>query len=440
MSIRRRLLLWLLCGVAAAVALGALSTYRVAREEANVLFDYQLQQTALSLRDHALASGAIASSAGPDGPDGLEVLVQIWSMQGVRLYLSHPRSRMPEQARLGYANVATNEGQWRVFAMQLGDQVVQVGQPQAVRDRLAASVALRTLWPFVAMLPLLGLLIWFTVGRGLAPLEQLAREVRGRSPSSLRPVPEQGLPEEVTPLAHALNELLQQLSNALETQRAFIADAAHELRTPLTALMLQAQLAERARDDEERRRALSALKAGVERTSYLVGQLLTLARTENPAQPEVRAAVRLDEIAREAIGDHTMLAEQKRIDLGMARAESVLVQGESTALRTLISNLVDNALKHTPAGGRVDVSAHRVADEAVLEIQDSGPGIPEADRERVFGRFYRRPGSGAQGSGLGLAIVKRIVERHGGKIELGGSEPHGLRVVVRLPATEGKAA
>lgn len=431
MSIRRRLLLWLLCGVAAAVALGAVSTYRVAREEANALFDYQLEQTALSLRDHALASGIIVAS---DEPAGLELRVQIWSLQGTRLYLSHPGSAMPVQARLGYASVSSPEGQWRLFSIRLGDHVVQVGQPQAVRDRLAASVALRTVWPFLAILPVLGFLIWLTVGRGLAPLEQLARELRGRSAQSLKPLPERGLPEEITPLAHALNALLHQLSQALETQRAFIADAAHELRTPLTAIKLQAQLAERARDDAERCQALAELKLGVERTSRLVGQLLTLARTENPGEPEAHVAVRLDELAREVLAEQAALAEQKRIDLGLARAEPAALRAEPVALRTLISNLVDNALKYTPAGGRVDVLVYREDDRAVLEVKDSGPGIPEADRERVFGRFYRTPGSAAEGSGLGLAIVKHIAERHAGSVALERNAPGGLRVVVRLPA------
>ncbi len=430
MSIRSRLLLWLLCGVAAAVALGAWSTYRAAREEANALFDYQLQQTALSLRDHALATGVIGSGA---EPDGLDVLVQVWTMQGTRLYLSHPKSRMPEQASLGYANIATHEGQWRVFAMQLGDHVLQVGQPQAVRNRLAAAVALRTLWPFVVLLPLLGVLIWLTVGRGLRPLEQLAREVRGRTPDSLKPLPERGLPEELTPLTHALNGLLQQLSQALETQRAFIADAAHELRTPLTALKLQAQLAERAGNEEERRRALCELNAGVERTTRLVGQLLTLARNENPGRPEARVSVQLDAIVREVVAENAALADRKRIDLGVARAEPAQFEAEPFSLRTLVSNLLDNAIKYTPQGGRVDASVYRGTGGWVLEIQDTGPGVPAEDRERVFGRFYRRPGSNTDGSGLGLAIVKQIVERHGGKIELGSSGPRGLRVMVRLP-------
>lgn len=443
MSIRGRLLIWLLCGVSGAVALGAWSTYLAAREEANALFDYQLQQTALSLRDHAFANGVLAPEV---EPDGLDTMIQIWNVGGGQIYFSHPRSRMPVQAPLGYANVRTQEGQWRVFAMRLGDHVIQVAQPQAVRNRLAAAVALRTLWPFLLLLPLLGVLIWLTVGRGLRPLEELAREVRGRTPESLRPLPEHSLPEELTPLSHALNGLLQQLSQALETQRAFIADAAHELRTPLTALTLQAQLAERAGTEPERQRALGELRAGVERATRLVGQLLTLARNEAPGTPDARETVNLEALMREVVGDYSALAERRNIDLGIAHSEALEIQGEPVGLRTLVSNLLDNALKYTPAHGRVDLSLSRVEEEAVIEIQDTGPGIPAIDRERVFGRFYRRPGVAREisGSGLGLAIVRRIAARHGGSAKLGDSASGGLRVTVRLPktglATNGRGA
>ncbi len=432
-SIRRRLLAWLLGGVAAAVAAGAVSTYRVARDEANTLFDYQLQQTALSLSDHALGSGLIAPLGEPDA--SLEVLVQIWNRDGVRLYLSHPRSGMPDRAQMGFVDVATREGQWRVFSAQLGGHVVQVAQPQAVRDRLAASVALRTVWPLIAMLPVLGLLIWITVGRGLAPLERLAREVRGRSPIALAPLAEGSLPQEIQPLAHSLNDLLARLGQALDAQRTFVADAAHELRTPLTALRLQARLAERARDEAERGEAIAKLKEGIERAGHLVQQLLALARAEGAAAKSATEAVALDELAREVVGEHAAIAQAKGIDLGMGRAVPVRAIGERAGLRTLLANLVDNAVKYTPPGGRVDVSVDEEHGAAVLEVSDNGPGIPLADRERVFDRFYRRDGGATEGSGLGLSIVRSIVERHGGSIRLDEAGPSGgLKASVRLPA------
>ena len=431
-SIRRRLLVWLLGSATLAVAAGAVSTYLVARKEANQLADYQLQQMALSFRDHALANGLIPHED-EDGP-GLEVLVQIWNQEGVRLYLSHPRSGIPDRAQLGFADVASRQGRWRVYSVQVRDHVIQVAQPYSVRNRIAATVALRTAWPLAAVLPLLGLLIWFTVGRGLSPIERLARDVGRRSPDALDPLPQRDLPIEVRPLVQSLNDLLQRLERALHTQRAFVADAAHELRTPLTALRLQAQVAERATDPAERGEALGSLKQGVERASHLVQQLLTLAREEDMPTKIAPAAVRLDELARDVAAEYTPLAQTRGVDLGLARIEAVTVAGAAAGLRTLLSNLADNAVRYTPAPGRVDIAVFRDGAQAALEVSDSGPGIPPEERTRVFDRFYRRAGEISDGSGLGLAIVKQIVEHHGGTIALedaGGAG--GLKVAVRLP-------
>ena len=431
-SIRRQLLVWLLGSATLAVAAGAVSTYLVARKEANQLADYQLQQMALSFRDHALANGLIPHED-EDGP-GLEVLVQIWNQEGVRLYLSHPKSGIPDRAQLGFADVASRQGRWRVYSVQVRDHVIQVAQPYSVRNRIAATVALRTAWPLAAVLPLLGLLIWFTVGKGLSPLERLARDVGRRSPDALDPLPQRGLPIEVRPLVQSLNDLLQRLERALHTQRAFVADAAHELRTPLTALRLQAQVAERATDQAERGEALGNLKQGVERASHLVQQLLTLAREEDLPAQIGPAAVRLDELARDVLAEYTPLAQTRGVDLGLARIEALTVAGAAAGLRTLLSNLVDNAVRYTPAPGRVDIAAFRDGAQAALEVSDSGPGIPPEERTRVFDRFYRRAGEISDGSGLGLAIVKQIVEHHGGSIALqDAGSAGGLKVAVRLP-------
>jgi two-component system OmpR family sensor kinase len=433
-SIRSRLLAWLLGGVTAALAAGGVSTYFLAREEANALADYQLQQTALSLRDHAVAAERAARQEDPD--DAMEILVQIWGREGARLYRSNPRSAMPGNARIGYADVEAPDGRYRVFAIQAGEQVIQVAQPLWVRERLAAQLALRTLWPFALLLPLLAALVWTTVGRGLAPLERVAREVRRRSHTSLEPLREGGLPDEVRPLAHALNDLLQRLGQTLEAQRTFVADAAHELRTPLAALALQSQLLERAPDAAERRAALANLREGIERASRLVQQLLALARAEEAVDAAPEAA-RVDDVAREAIRQLTAVAQAKGVDLGLVRSESVRARCGAPALATLVANLIDNAVRYTPASGQVNVSAYGEGDAALILVEDSGPGIPAQDRDRVFDRFYRQPGAGGDGSGLGLAIARRIAERAGGSIALEDAAIGGLRVRVRLPRAAG---
>lgn len=433
-SIRSRLLAWLLGGVAVAVAVGGTSTYLLARDEAGALADYQLQQTALTLRDHAVTAEIITRGGDPD--DALEMLVQIWSREGARLYRSDPRTAMPGNSRLGFADVAAPDGRYRVFAMQAGDHVIQVAQPQWVRERLAARLAFRTLWPFALLLPILAVLVWATVGRGLAPLEGVAREVRSRSPASLDPVRESGLPEEVQPIAHALNDLLARLNVAIDAQRAFVADAAHALRTPLAALTLQAQVLARAPGAVERAEALARLSDGIGRASRLAQQLLALARTEEGGGPS-SGPVRLDELARDAVRQQAAIAQSKGIDLGLARAEPVAAVADGEALGTLLANLIDNAVRYTPAPGQVNVSAYAEGDRAVLEVADTGPGIPTEDRPRVFDRFFRRPGTGGEGSGLGLAIARRIADHAGGSISLEDAAPHGLRAITRLPRIRG---
>jgi two-component system OmpR family sensor kinase len=424
---------WLLLGIALAVAIAAMGTYWRARDEANELFDYQLKEMAASLTDAPFA--AVPAGAGAIGTGSDAMVVQIWDRNGVQLFLSQPHRVLPQNAQLGFTTVATENGPWRVFSTLAAGQVVQIAQPMSARRELAASMALRTIVPLLAVLPFLAILIGFTIARGLKPLERVAAAVARRSPALLEPLPETNLPREVQPLVGALNNLLSRLAHTLDAQRAFVADAAHELRTPLTAVHLQAQLAERATTDSERAAALTELKGGLDRATRLVEQLMTLAR-EEPGVAEARnAIVDLAALAREVVADLAPLAGAKSIDLGLSSSVSRKLSADQDALRTLISNLVDNAIRYTPSGGRVDVALVEEAFDTALSVRDSGPGIAVADRERVFDRFYRGSGSGAvRGSGLGLAIVKRIADRHRASVELGaGIDGRGLGVTVRFP-------
>jgi two-component system OmpR family sensor kinase len=439
-SIRRELLIWLLLGLALGVAAAAAGTYLRAREEANALFDHQLEEMVASLTDAPFAAAPGAAGGGGAGDDAL--VVQIWDRNGVQLYLSQPQRVLPKRAQLGFTDVHTDEGDWRVFSALAGNQVLQVAQPMHARRALAASMALRTIVPLLAMLPALGLLIWLIIAQGLKPLQRVAAAVARRSPAALEPLPERELPSEVRPLVQALNALLERLREALSAQRTFIADAAHELRTPLTAVHLQAQLAERAASDTERRAALADLKSGLERATRLSEQLLTLAREEPGVAERPVAPIDLHTLSRDVIRELAPLASAKSIDLGLIEPSAPwgqpIVSGDAAALSTLVSNLIDNALRYSPSRGRVDVSAVRDADRVVLTVRDTGPGIPPDERSRVFDRFYRgaHAESGSErGSGLGLAIVKRIAERHGAQIVLGeGIDGAGLGVTVSFPA------
>jgi two-component system, OmpR family, sensor kinase len=444
-SIRKELLFWLLVGLSFAVAAAAVGTYLRARVEANALFDHQLQAMAASLTDAPFSAAPVEGIGGDSDNDAL--VVQIWDRNGVRLYLSQPQRTLPQHARIGFNDVHTDEGDWRVFSTLAGNQVVQIAQPMRVRRALAASMALRTVVPLLVMLPVLGFVIWLIVANGFKPLDRVVAAVGKRSPTVLEPVAENGLPSEVMPLVRALNGLLERLRDAISAQRTFIADAAHELRTPLTAVHLQAQLAERAGSDEERRAALGDLKSGLERATRLSEQLLTLAREEPGVAENALTSVDLRAVARDAIQALAPLAAAKAIDLGLvdapvdaAAADSAIVTGGADALRTLVSNLIDNAVRYTPARGRVDVSVVQESDSVVLTVRDTGPGVPQGERTRIFDRFYRGThAEGAErGSGLGLAIVKRIADRHHAGIALGaGIDGQGLGVTVRFRRTPG---
>jgi two-component system OmpR family sensor kinase len=433
-SLRARLLAWLLAGVVFVGAAGGWVVYRNALSEADAFFDYHLRQTALILRDQPVEY--LLAPQFPAADAAYDFVVQVWSLDGVRVYLSRPHAVLPQITTLGFATVSTSEGRWRVFGVQALTKVIQVAQPMSVRQQRAAELALQTLKPFALLLPVLALLIWLAVGHALEPLQRLTALVKARRVDALDSLPDTRLPDEVQPLVSALNDLLGRLRAALERERAFMADAAHELRTPLTALHLQMGMLARASGDDERAAAMETLSAGVQRAIRLVEQMLALARQEPRAEAQ-RVAVRLDDLAREVVAELVPLADAGRIDLGVSAAQPASVHGDREALRTLLRNLVDNAVRYSPAGGRVDVSVEEAAGDARgarLTVSDDGPGIPAAERARVFDRFYRRAGTAPPGSGLGLSIVTTIAAGHGATIALtDGPSGKGLTVTVSFP-------
>jgi two-component system OmpR family sensor kinase len=435
MSIRRNLLVALLLALLLVGVAASAATYFAARKEATDLFDYQLRQMALSLRDQTLQSQNILY------PDfDYDFIVQVWDPTGSLVYLSNQDILLPRSG-LGFDTISVNGADWRVFTMRNADRTVQVALPVALRSDRAANIALRILIPIVASVPLFAILIWFLVGRGLAPLRDIAQAIARRAPTSLAPLEEPRLPNEVRPMVAQLNDLLARLADAIETQKRFTADAAHELRTPLSALQLQLQVLERARTPDDQREALAQLKAGALRANRLVEQLLTLARIEPDSAHSPAAAVRLDRLAQKCVAEIEPLAAAKRMELRLGRIEPVETLGHEEMLRTLLDNLVENAIRYTPAGGQVSVDA--CADDGVptIAVTDNGPGIAPKEREHVFDRFYRVAGTGAPGSGLGLAIVKGIAGLHGARVELSdGERGAGLAVRVFFPGAVGTAA
>lgn len=418
-SLRTRLLWLLLAAIFLTAAAQALVAYQTARTEADEIFDYHMQQMAMSLRS-GLPVGT--TEAGPDliiEDQNDEFVVQVWSTNGVRVFQSAARATLPQRAVLGFSDVKIEGATYRVFSVETKTQVIQVAQDQAVRRQMAGTLAVRTVAPVALIAPLLMLVVWWVVSGSLAPLSRVRRQVAARQADDLSPVSEKDLPDEVKPLINELNLLFQRVRRAFDAQQHFVADAAHELRSPLAALKLQVQGLQRARNDEARDLAVSRLTAGIDRATRLVEQLLVLARqeasitTRGQTQPVV-----LVELVRQALADATVEAQIRHIDIGLGHADEKAVQGYPDTLRILVRNLLDNAIKYTPVGGTVDVEVRYDGSTLLLSVDDSGPGIPEQDLERVLDRFYRVAGADVAGSGLGLAIVKSIAGLHGASLRL----------------------
>ena len=429
-SLRGRLLWFLLAAITIAAVAQATIAYRTALHDADQIFDYHMQQMALSLRsstplsnDEARARQEAESAGGND-----DMVVQMWSPDGAQMFHSVSRARLPQRAVLGFSNVRANSTTYRVFSIQTSNQTVQVAQDLAVRRNMAGNLALRTLGPIAVMMPILMLVVWWVVSGSLQPVARVRSQVASRQADDLSPVSDTGLPDEVRPLVQELNLLFGRVRTAFEAQQHFVADAAHELRTPLAALRLQAQSLDRADTPEARQVAVSRLTAGIDRATRLVEQLLILARQEATAAEGTAARNRpvdLADLARRTAADLAGVAAAKGVDLGLQQADPASVDGQPDALQILLRNLVDNAVKYTPGGGTVDISVLSGAGTVAVQVEDSGPGIPPDERERVFDRFYRVAGSEAAGSGLGLAIIKAIAERHGAVLTLGSSERLG---------------
>ena len=335
----------------------------------------------------------------------------------------------------GYREVAVGEHHWRVFVLQdIPDGYwIVVGERDDVRGELVEKIALRSLIPDFIGLPLLALLVWLAIGWSLAPLKRMAELIRSRDPDKLAPLELAGMPRELEPMVAALNRLLQQLNTLLEREKRFLADAAHELRTPLAVLRIHAQNALDAPDPADRTEALRQMLHGVDRATRLVAQLLTLARLEPKAAQLKLQQVDLQAFIRNELAELIPLALERQQDLTLNADDSgdYRLRADATSLGVLLQNLVGNAIQYTPPHGRIQVVLKDIQDGVELRVEDSGPGVPAAMRDKLFERFFRE-GSGT-GAGLGLSIVQRIVELHRGSIALEDSPLGGLGVRVRLP-------
>jgi len=399
----------------AAIVCGAFS-YASAFDEARELQDDVLRQVADTFDRHRVrpAADSVADSHGQDGEDAPRVWVQFLSGS------SYDLKGLPFQQALapGMHTVKFRHGEYQVFVKALSTgEMLAVSQDAAFRDGIARASAMRTLMPFLLLMPLLLLLVTVLVRRGFRPVSALAASIDARSEIDLRPIEDQGLAKEIRPFVTAINRMLRRVSGAMETQRRFVADAAHELRSPLAAISLQAERLATSELSDEAHLRLRDLRGGIERSRHLLEQLLTLARAE--AVPVSKAErVSVAGLLRELVEDMLLQAEDREIDLGVVGAAGEVAVSKSE-LKIILKNLVDNAIRYTPKGGRVDLSATLADGGVLISVQDNGPGIPANERERVFDAFYRGiEGGQTSGAGLGLAIVRTFASRIGAQVRL----------------------
>ena len=434
-SLSRRLLLLSLAAVAVVwVASSIFAVVRV-RHEAGELLDAHLVQAAAML--HARVGDDVDESELEHAPElhryARGLAFQVWE-EGRKLRLhsaNAPDTRLSPQER-GFSDVESGGRAWRVYSSldRKGRVLVQVAEERRSRDRIAGSVAGALLLPMIVGLPVLGLLIWLALRSGLKPLVALGRDVAVRDPDNLQPLEAADVPREVGPLVASLNGLFGRLRQSIDHERRFNADAAHELRTPLAGVRAQAEVALGASADAERTHALRQVIAGCDRAARLVDQMLTLARLDPKRTLAGGARFDLAAVARDAIAEIAPAGHARGVDVALDASPAQIV-GDPALVAILIRNLLDNAIRHGPAGTTVEVGVQALADGAELVVTDQGPGVPPEERDRLGERFHRVLGTGETGSGLGLSIVRRIAELHHAEVTFGAA-PSGRGFAARV--------
>lgn len=436
-TLRRQLLWWLSAPLLSLWLISSVVDYDIANRFVNLAYDRALLESALDIGRQVKV---LNERVYVDLPEIAVQMLQTRESGRVYYLVTGPENEFvtgepdlppppdPLSGRINYYDQQYRGRPVRIVALQLpverkkqrGLVMVQVAENRAARNEFARQILLGMMLPQGLLILLAGMLVWHVVGRALAPLSSLREEIESRSHRDLSALPEQDMPQEVRPLIRAMNELLDRLSATLASQQRFIADAAHQLRTPIAGLKTQTELAMRQTPSGEAQVTLKQLRTATEQTTRLVNQLLSLARAE-PAIGRVREAERLDlvALAREAASDWVPRALARHVDLGFDDPERrAYIIGDGFQLREMLNNLLDNAIRYTGPGGQVSVRVSFEGNDPVLSVEDNGPGIPEAERARVFERFYRVLGTGVDGCGLGLAIVKEIAQQHGAAVTL----------------------
>jgi two-component system OmpR family sensor kinase len=439
-SLQRYLSISLSGIVALAAVLAGAFSFSTAFHEANEYQDGQLRQIAALVDQNALMP--ISTEAHDNSKHGVRkraVAIQVLPRATQQAQDGARGMALPADLPDGFSSLRVNDEHWRFFVTSLhsGDRLA-VGQRTAARDELARGSGWRTAAPLLILIPVLVLTITLITRHALRPVLHLARSIDARIHHDLRPLDDSSMPREILPFVRSINGLLGRVRTSMETQRRFVADAAHELRSPLAAMSVQMGNLSATPLPADAAARLQELRGGLRRTITLAEQLLTLARSQD-ADPLPVHRIDVKPVISRVVEDLLPLAIAKSIDLGVQVYDDATIAATPVDLMTLIRNLLDNAIRYTPEGGRVDLRVLASSTGLAIEIEDTGIGIPAADRSRVFDRFYRIMGSQQTGSGLGLSIVAAIVERWRGTITLSDAHtapPVGLKVSIDLPSIQ----
>ncbi|MBU4087116.1 MAG: sensor histidine kinase N-terminal domain-containing protein [Alphaproteobacteria bacterium] len=450
-SIRLRLFAILLATTGAVWLFAVVWTYVNTQAEVERVLDARLTEAARMvsslITDHHIDVAAAVDAANAREASGVfeqgegysrQLSCQIWSLQGTLVSRSEsaPVTSLADH-REGFAETEINGERWRVFAVinpTLGVRVL-VGDSLEIRERLVGGVIKGLLLPALVILPMLALLIWLSVCRGLAPLNRIAASLSSRSATELHPLPEAPAPREVRPMIAALNSLFRRVEDVRVRESDFTAYAAHELKTPLAGLKTQAQIAMRSEDPDTRRQALSQILSSVDRTSRMVRQLIDMARVDARDDVVSRDQVDVMRLIEELSVELSPVAAQRRVQIAVrsdGEQAALCIATDRTLLRLILRNLLENALQHAPPGTQTICTTRAADDSLTIQIDDFGPGMTADEQTRSADRFYRGPLSAPSGSGLGLSIVQMAIERLGGSLDYRNREEGGLSVAVTL--------
>ncbi|HFE39168.1 MAG TPA: hypothetical protein ENK06_12240 [Gammaproteobacteria bacterium] len=454
-SIRRRLLSVLLPTIIGAwLITGAISYFDTKQNIADML-DYQLAQSGkllLAMSSHELIEQRLLGDTPGNRTEVIptelwqlseiadnQMAFQVWVNDELLALRSRnaPLSHMSNKTQ-GFENTSIANQAWRVYRVQSDDQIisVEIAASNSMQNHIPNNLINAIVFPLLICTPLLAIFIWFGIDQSLLPFKKIAARLSQRKTIDLTAIDESHIPTEILPLTSSVNHLFAQMKTAFDTERRFTADAAHELRTPLAALKTHAEIALKADNATEQRQALSKVVQGVNRATRLVEQLLTLARLDPDTGFKNIRRFDLFILAEDILSTQALLAIDKNIEISLTGTRGKFVAGNSDAIGILMRNLIDNAIRYTPKGGEVEVSITRKENTIIWSVADSGPGIPEEERSKIFNRFYRSLGTKESGSGLGLSIVTRIADLHYLSIQLATSKMGGLQIDVLFAARD----